>query len=165
MTARGNDEFVGKAKNALTAASIGLVILISAYAITKFVMDRLPARQETTQSIQRIDSTLECCCRNIGMRYECASATQPCPPNESWMSQSSCVAQSGGMGPDPSAGDCVPTNSPCERITSLSECDSDVSCDWLRSRCIGEITLGTGNCSSNNSVVDCINDDCTWVPL
>ena len=44
MTARGNDEFVGKAKNALTAASIGLVILISAYAITKFVMDRLPAR-------------------------------------------------------------------------------------------------------------------------
>lgn len=41
MTARGNDEFTTKAKNALTAASIGLVILISAYAITRFVMDRV----------------------------------------------------------------------------------------------------------------------------
>jgi hypothetical protein len=37
MTARGNDELVTKARNSLIAATIGFVIVISAYAITAFV--------------------------------------------------------------------------------------------------------------------------------
>ncbi len=41
MTAGGNDEQVGKAKKILSAAVIGLVIVMSAYAITKFVIYNL----------------------------------------------------------------------------------------------------------------------------
>lgn len=37
MFARGNDQAVGKAKEIITAAVIGLVIVLSAYAITAFI--------------------------------------------------------------------------------------------------------------------------------
>ena len=41
MVARGNEEQVTKAKNLITAAIIGLVIVISAYAISWFVISKL----------------------------------------------------------------------------------------------------------------------------
>ncbi|MBU2542301.1 pilin [Patescibacteria group bacterium] len=41
MTAGGNDENVASAKKILTAAIIGLVIIFSAYAITRFVTTEL----------------------------------------------------------------------------------------------------------------------------
>ena len=41
MFARGNDQAVGKAKEIITAAVIGLVIVLSAYAITAFIGDNL----------------------------------------------------------------------------------------------------------------------------
>ncbi len=37
MTARGNEEQVTKAKDLITAAVIGLIIVLSAYAITSFI--------------------------------------------------------------------------------------------------------------------------------
>lgn len=41
MTAAGNDEKVGKAKKILIGAVIGLAIILSAYAITNFVVKEL----------------------------------------------------------------------------------------------------------------------------
>jgi len=41
MTARGKEERVTKAKETLEAAIIGLIIIMAAYAITYFVVDRL----------------------------------------------------------------------------------------------------------------------------
>lgn len=41
MTARGKEERVTKAKETLEAAIIGLVIIMAAYALTYFVVDRL----------------------------------------------------------------------------------------------------------------------------
>ena len=41
MTARGNDQQVDKAKNVIIAAVIGLIIVVSAYAITYFVVSEL----------------------------------------------------------------------------------------------------------------------------
>lgn len=46
MTARGDSEQIGTAKNIITAAVIGLAITLSAYAITVFVVDKLT--QSTT---------------------------------------------------------------------------------------------------------------------
>lgn len=43
MTAAGNEERVTKAKQILTAALIGLIIIIMAWALTRFVMDQLMA--------------------------------------------------------------------------------------------------------------------------
>ncbi|MCK4553627.1 hypothetical protein KAU19_01530 [Candidatus Parcubacteria bacterium] len=41
MTARGNEEQLTRAKNTLTAAVVGLIIVIGAYAISYFVIERL----------------------------------------------------------------------------------------------------------------------------
>ncbi len=41
MTAGGNDEKVGEAKRLIIAGIIGLAIILSAYAITTFVLDSL----------------------------------------------------------------------------------------------------------------------------
>jgi len=41
MTAAGNDDQVKKAKSILTAAIIGVIIIIAAYAISNFVLDAL----------------------------------------------------------------------------------------------------------------------------
>ena len=41
MTAAGNETQVGKAKNIMTAAVIGTIIIAAAYAITNFVFDSL----------------------------------------------------------------------------------------------------------------------------
>ena len=44
MTAQGDEEKVTKAKDTLTRAIIGAIIIIAAYAISVFVMSRLEAR-------------------------------------------------------------------------------------------------------------------------
>ena len=41
MTARGNEEAVEKAKNTLTNAIIGLVVVLAAYAISYFIVSRI----------------------------------------------------------------------------------------------------------------------------
>jgi len=41
MTAMGNDEQVGKSKKILTAAIIGMVIVVTSYAISNFVLNAL----------------------------------------------------------------------------------------------------------------------------
>lgn len=41
MTAGGNDEKVDKAKSILTASVIGLIIILSAYAISRYVLSSL----------------------------------------------------------------------------------------------------------------------------
>jgi len=41
MTAAGNDEQIGKARKIITAAIIGLIIVVSAYAITAFIGTRV----------------------------------------------------------------------------------------------------------------------------
>jgi len=41
MTSRGNEEYSKKAKTALEAGIIGLIIIIMAYAISTFVLDQL----------------------------------------------------------------------------------------------------------------------------
>lgn len=50
MTARGKEERVTKAKDTLEAAIIGLIIIIAAYAITYFVVDRLMQATGATPS-------------------------------------------------------------------------------------------------------------------
>ncbi len=42
MTAQGNEEKITKAKDTLKTAIIGLIIIVSAYAITYFVFNALP---------------------------------------------------------------------------------------------------------------------------
>ncbi|MEK7067957.1 MAG: hypothetical protein AAB956_03090 [Patescibacteria group bacterium] len=41
MTAAGNEDQVGKAKNILTTSIIGIIIIVAAYAIVKFALDAI----------------------------------------------------------------------------------------------------------------------------
>lgn len=43
MTARGNEELAEKAKHTLQATTIGIMVIISAYALTTLVLNRLGA--------------------------------------------------------------------------------------------------------------------------
>ncbi len=54
MTARGNEEAVEKAKNTLTNAIIGIVIVLSAYAVSSFVLNQI-----STQTLNETPGTAE----------------------------------------------------------------------------------------------------------
>lgn len=59
MTARGNEEQTTKAKNAIVAAIIGIVIVLSAYAISYFVVKKLGEKAlESSTSAGNIVSKL-----------------------------------------------------------------------------------------------------------
>lgn len=47
MTARGDEGQAGKAKGTITAAIIGIIIVLSAYAITRFVFDSVNTAEPT----------------------------------------------------------------------------------------------------------------------
>ncbi len=48
MTATGNEDQIGKAKGILISAVIGLIIIMSAYAITTFIFDEFGTATGTT---------------------------------------------------------------------------------------------------------------------
>jgi len=52
MTAAGNDEKISTAKSTMTAAIIGLAVVLAAYAITYFVIDQI---LESTKGGQGLD--------------------------------------------------------------------------------------------------------------
>ncbi|MBP6884795.1 MAG: hypothetical protein KBC17_03135 [Candidatus Pacebacteria bacterium] len=60
MTARGNDDQVQKGKNTITAAVIGLAVIVSAYALTNFVTTRLIERKGAANT-NTINEPLGCC--------------------------------------------------------------------------------------------------------
>ncbi len=49
MIARGNEQEVAKAKDLITAAVIGLIIVLSAYAITNYIGDQLLGEQSVQE--------------------------------------------------------------------------------------------------------------------
>ena len=50
MTDRGNEEQLKRAKNLITAAIIGLIIVVAAYAISYFVIEKITSGMLTTTS-------------------------------------------------------------------------------------------------------------------
>ncbi len=61
MIARGNEQEVEKAKNILTAAVIGLVIVLAAYAVTYFVIQRL-VPPSGTGTVTCAEGEVPCAC-------------------------------------------------------------------------------------------------------
>ena len=50
MTAGGDSAAVGKAQKMIIAATVGLIIVISAYAISKFILEKLWGSSSTTST-------------------------------------------------------------------------------------------------------------------
>jgi hypothetical protein len=69
MTAKGEADMVNKAKNTIVGATIGLVLVVSAYAITSFVSERLLSGKNATSSggTQTLGGEpLGCCIDRVG---------------------------------------------------------------------------------------------------
>ena len=64
LTARGNDELSGKAKNALIAAVSGLVVVVLSWAVTNFIVSKL----QPVNTVIGDYGASECCCANIAAR-------------------------------------------------------------------------------------------------
>ncbi len=75
MTARGQEEYTTKAKEIITAAILGIIIMIAAYAITTFIFSRLGsvAGQFTPQNTASPSLTQGCC---ISMRNGTVNACE-----------------------------------------------------------------------------------------
>lgn len=84
MTAMGRSEEVEKAKSIMESAVIGLVIVLSAYAITSFVIGSLTGEEETINENNVFDceqaTTLEDC-GLIAEESNCHWENNTCVPN------------------------------------------------------------------------------------
>ncbi|MFA7653979.1 MAG: LamG-like jellyroll fold domain-containing protein [Candidatus Magasanikbacteria bacterium] len=80
MTAGGDDEKINQAKKIIRNAAIGLVLILSAYAITSFVMTRLLAAQSgyLPHCYNTACDGDEACLSNSGLPINCGGSCAPC---------------------------------------------------------------------------------------
>lgn len=75
MTAQGQEEKIEKSKETISAAVIGLIIIMAAYALTQFIFDQLSARGTsstvTTQTSGTGNNTL--LCETITNKAQCTA--------------------------------------------------------------------------------------------
>lgn len=79
MNARGDEGQIDKARTTVTAAVIGLSIVVGAFAITSFVTSRLIENSGGTGPVDAGnvgDQQLGCCVIDIGSTYACRIDTQ-----------------------------------------------------------------------------------------
>ncbi|MEK7623853.1 MAG: hypothetical protein AAB408_04280 [Patescibacteria group bacterium] len=82
MTARGNSELTEKAMDTMTAAAMGMIIVLSAYAITKFVFSAVPGTQIET-------------CSTEAPEYQCVADPSSCQTGEILANSSPPICESG----------------------------------------------------------------------
>jgi hypothetical protein len=122
MTSEGNAEKVDKAKKILTGAIIGLLIILSAFAIASFIISQLLDATQGTGGgdgnggggppISNIGGGGSSCDSNT-LTDVCEADNNMCGEDE-YCEETSCTCQSsGGMG------------DPCDADTATSECDAD----------------------------------------
>lgn len=101
LTAGGNEETIKKARSRLINAVIGLAIILSAYAITYFVTEKL-AETSGYSTLQTAEDCQPNCCL---IDPTTPTSLNLCQPNES------CKKTGGGDPNDPCVGcACVPNN-------------------------------------------------------
>lgn len=94
MTAGGNDEQVTKALNMIKATVIGLIIVMSAYAVTYFVTSKLGAGQNTSTSSSGpapIDPYQMGCCFNQSSGSKIDSISSDCTGFQEVWTAGSCA--------------------------------------------------------------------------
>ena len=101
MTAQGEDEKVKKAKDIITASVVGLVIVLSAYAITAFVTSKLTQSSPVDDLAPPPSSGPEGCCyfKNFGIITCIEGYTESAcgaAPNREWWTEAACDAGCGG---------------------------------------------------------------------
>jgi len=149
MTSRGNEEGTKKALNTITAAVIGIIIVMASYAITTFVMKTVPSGGVTT-------APGKFCLTDD--KSECLPMTgQPCASeSQTFDTKTACEVVKGGGGIKicpitmGTSDFCGGINQNCSCNTSLT-CNSDGY-----NKCVGDAgataacKAAGGNCDSAN---------------
>jgi hypothetical protein len=97
MTAFGVSDKVEKAKDILIHAAIGLVIVLAAYAISKFVFGALTGENPSAIVPTEQAAVLGCCYPTDGSGNFCGTGLQQsaCAPDYSWQAGDACPAECG----------------------------------------------------------------------
>lgn len=137
MTADGSGEQIEKAKKILINAVIGLLIILSAFAITTFILGKIMDVTGTTSGsnnpdnpyipggggCEPVNSTRSCGCDGTGV--------STCTAEGSW---SACTGEicGGDLGAS-----CNSTTTPGVCIQDSAKCNSNLTCDAVSCTCVG----------------------------
>jgi hypothetical protein len=150
LTARGNEEFVEKAKSTLTAAITGLIIVLGSYGLTVFILSRLQTVQTSSSGTAGGGSTTpqpQSCLNGVkdGLETDTdcgGSCDAKCKDGRVCVQPSDCV--SGNC----QNGACMPGGSSCTNgIRDGIESDTD---------CGGTVCQPCGASLKCNSTSDCV---------
>jgi hypothetical protein len=94
MTAQGEEAKVGKAIQIIKAAVIGLIVTMSAYAITYFVTTKLGGGTNKGNPNNNVNPNTLGCCMSRDAVPTCAADTKlgDCSPNNAYWSAGACPA-------------------------------------------------------------------------
>ncbi len=130
MTAQGNAEAVTKAKDTLQAAVIGMVVIASSYAITNFIMGKLPSTVEVADNSSENNET----------------PTIP-PPISKKIGGAGCASSA-----ECESGECV--DKKCNAV--LPKCVTDGDCTVVGDKCVGAVCKSASAGTSNDCKPACV---------
>lgn len=160
MTAGGDVTKVERAKKTLIAALIGIVIILSSFAIATFILNRLLAATGGSGG-----PGTSCTATNVGSCSGCTRCVATGPTTYSWTLDNSCSPSCMGTGPGPGPINCdanLLTPGVCD--IDQPACDAAYGvgnsiCDPL-SACTCQLLGGVGDpCDADTSTPTCDADD------
>lgn len=124
MTAKGNEEFVTKARETMEAAVIGLIVITAAYAITNFIFTKLAEQASAPPA----ETTPPAGCEIIKTEADCQAPAcewvrTPAQPDGTIGRCQDAPPQSGGA-------------ASCFQFSNPEDCGNGGGCIWTGSRCI-----------------------------
>lgn len=129
MTARGNSDQEGKARDTIFGAVIGIIIVLAAYAITSFVFDNLGPNGSSGGAVTPV-ATASNCTKNYGTY------------GLSCKSKSTCASGQASKTIIDKAGDEMFANSDIEAVTSYEPDPDDVNVKaYIQFQCPGNADI------------------------
>jgi len=149
MTARGNDSQTEKAKNTMTAAVIGMIIILSSYAITSFVFKSVGNINQPssgsgsgaplgsgggTTVVVGCGNTSDIACQGKSQGDTCTFDQREGTCRSDANSVGSCICQFQVRYECRERSD-----SPCKNYQNEGMCIGDVDCDWSLGECVDKV--------------------------
>ena len=177
MTARGNEELITKAKDALTAGIIGIIVITASYGLTTFVFSRLggQATAPATPSQSQAAATMGCCVHTStadNTVTKCDSLTQTqCTPlanleQTQWHQGEDCQVEPAckplSLPQAQAPGACYGGRDICLTQATQDVCAQSPFCQWINDTCVSNEADANAPCTPNKDSTSCIAAGCIW---
>lgn len=174
MTARGNEELITKAKDALTAGIIGVIVIAASYGLTTFIFTRLGGQAPAASSQSQAAATTGCCVHLStadNTVTKCDSITQAqCTPladleQTQWHQGSNCQTEPSckplATAPTTPSGACY-AKTDCYNAKNENDCIA-ILCSWKVNTCVDFSAPGNATCVDFDKPSTCGSNGCVWV--